>query len=52
MANSQGTAGPAKQTQNTMLAEDIMTSKEKGYVSPDANKLGVFFRMTRARSVR
>ena len=42
MANSQGAAGPAKQTQHTMPAEDTMTSKEKGYVSPDANKLESF----------
>ena len=43
VANSQGAAGPAKQTQHTMPAEDTMTSKEKGYVSPDANKLKFFF---------
>ena len=39
MANSQGAAGPAKQTQHTMPAKDTMTSKEKGYVNPDTNKL-------------
>ena len=39
MADSQGGAGPAKQTQHTMLAEDTMTSKEKGYVSSDTNKV-------------
>ena len=42
MANSQGAAGPAKQTQNTMPTEDTMTSKEKGYVSPDTNQLKSF----------
>ena len=51
MADSQGAAGPAEQTQHTKPAEDTMTSKEKGYVSPDTNKLGVSFRMTRARSI-
>ena len=42
MANSQGAAGAAKQTQHTMPAEDTMTSKEKGYVRPDTNKLKSF----------
>ena len=42
MANSQGAAEPAKQTQHTMPAEDTRTSKEKGYVSPDTNKLKSF----------
>ena len=39
MADSQGVAGPAKQAQHTMPAEDSMTSKEKWYVSPDTIKL-------------
>ena len=42
MANSQSAAGPVKQTQQTMPAEDTITSKEKGYVSPNANKLKCF----------
>ena len=42
MANSQGATGPSKQTQHTMLAEDTTTSKEKGYVSLDTNKLKSF----------
>ena len=42
MANSQGAAGPAKQTRHTMPAEDTMTSKEKWYVSPDTNNLKSF----------
>ena len=46
MANSQGAAGPAKQTEHTMPAEDTVTSKEKGYVSPDTNNLKFFQKYT------
>ena len=42
MVNSQGEHGPTKQSQHTMPVEDTMTSKEKGYVSPDTNKLKSF----------
>ena len=51
VANSQGAAGPTKQTQHNIPAEDTMTYTEQGYVSPDNNESRVFFRITKARIV-